>query len=81
MDTPNDPIHSFIVRIWLEECADDSGPAIWRGHITHTLSRERIYFTDLREILPFIASYLPGLALEPRPREHRWRWWRWRRPG
>ena len=81
MDTPNDPIHSFIVRIWLEECADESGPAIWRGHITHTLSRERIYFNDLHEILPFIASHLPGRALEPRPREHRWRWWRWQRPG
>lgn len=72
--------HSFIIRIWLEETAEEAGGAIWRGHITHVASNKRRYLKDLNDILVFIAPYLKemrvnlGLALEIRL------WWRqWRR--
>ena len=32
---------SFIVRIWVEETAEESGRSSWRGHITHVPSGER----------------------------------------
>jgi hypothetical protein len=75
MDAQGDSIHSFIVRVWLEEGADEQHPAVWRGHVTHAVSRERIYITDLREILPFIASYLACTPPEPRVRWRRWLTW------
>jgi hypothetical protein len=59
MERSNDSIHSFIVRVWLEEDAEGDRPAVWRGHVTHAVSRERVYISDLREILPIILSQLP----------------------
>lgn len=51
-------IHSFIVKIWLEETAAEAGRAIWRGHITHVPSNARRYFEELDQIERFIVPYL-----------------------
>lgn len=56
-------IHSFIVKIWLEERAEDTGEPAWRGHITHVPDNRRLYFKDLAEINVFILPYLRQMDL------------------
>src|SRR6185437_10611936 len=47
-------VHSFIVKVWLEEEATKSSDTIWHGHITHVPSGERRYLKNLDEIALFI---------------------------
>jgi len=49
--------HSFIIKFWLEEEADD-GRRLWRGHITHVPDGNRRYLRRLKDILDFISPYL-----------------------
>lgn len=56
--------HPFIVRIWLEETAEEAGEVIWRGHITHVPSGERLYLTRLEDITAFIAPYLDQMGVK-----------------
>ena len=56
--------HPFIVKIWLEETAEEAGRATWRGHITHVPSGKRRYFEDLDDVAVFIESYLEGMGIE-----------------
>jgi hypothetical protein len=58
MAPSDDPSHSFIVRIWLEETAEEAGKVRWRGHITHQPGGERQYLEDLESLREFIASYM-----------------------
>ena len=58
MGIPETAIHSFVVRIWLEEMVEETGQLRWRGHITHVPSNQRQYIEDLDEIKQFIARYL-----------------------
>lgn len=77
--------HSFIVKIWLEETAEETGQATWRGHITHVPSGERRYVQDLDEITAFIAPYLEQMGVRVNLRERVRRWMKQRalrlRPG
>jgi hypothetical protein len=77
--------HSFIVKIWLEETAEEAGQARWRGHITHVPSGERRYVQDLDEITAFIALYLERMGVKVNLRERVRRWMKQRalrlRPG
>jgi hypothetical protein len=71
--------HPFIVKIWLEETAEEAGRATWRGHITHVPSGEQRYLQDLDDILTFIAPYLKGMGVKPGPFLEIRLWWRrWR---
>ena len=57
--------HSFIVKVWLEETAEEAGRAIWRGHITHVSREEnRRYVKDLDELAAFIVHYLEGMGVK-----------------
>jgi hypothetical protein len=58
MDTPESTLHSFIVKLWLEDAGDEVGTVIWHGHITHVPSGERRYLRDLDSILSFVKSYI-----------------------
>lgn len=62
-----DPIefntHSFVVKIWREEPADDHREGRWRGHITHVPSGKRRYLKGLSEILAFIVPYLVSMGV------------------
>jgi hypothetical protein len=71
--------HAFIVKIWLEETAQEAGRATWRGHITHVPSGERRYVKYMREIVAFIAGYLEKMGVDRRWRVCRWfdRWNLW----
>jgi hypothetical protein len=37
---------------------------MWRGHITHVPTSQRLYVQDLREIIQFIAPYLGQMGIE-----------------
>ncbi len=58
--------HSFIVKIWLEEAAQEGDRPFWRGHITHVPSKERRYVEDLNGISDFIVLYLEELRSKAR---------------
>lgn len=50
--------HSFIVKIWLEETAEEAGSAQWRGHITHVPTGKRRYLKNLLDVCLFLLPYL-----------------------
>lgn len=62
-----DHIHSFIIRVWLEETITEGGKAKWRGHITHVLSGERRYLQHLSTIPAFIMPYLERMGVRFSP--------------
>jgi hypothetical protein len=55
--------HPFIVRIWLEESAEEADRATWRGYVTHVPSGERRYIHALDEIVAFIAPYVESMGV------------------
>jgi hypothetical protein len=63
--TPLEPgNHSFIVKIWLEETAEEASRATWRGHITHVPSGARLYLSDLDDISAIIMPYLEEVGIK-----------------
>jgi hypothetical protein len=64
MDTPESKVHSFIVKLWLEETGDGTRKVVWHGYITHVPDGERRYLKRLNEIVEFIKQYLEGAATE-----------------
>lgn len=75
MDSSEEPnAQSFIVKVWVEEKAEEAGRGLWRGHITHVQSHQRRYLKSLGEIEDFIAPHLQemGVNLGMRWRVRRW---------
>ncbi len=67
MALPDSTNHSFIVRVWLEETAEEAQVARWRGQITHVPSQKRRYVEDLRDLNEFIAGYLQAMGVRISP--------------
>ncbi|MEK6405763.1 MAG: hypothetical protein AABN34_02240 [Acidobacteriota bacterium] len=65
MDWLETTTHSFIVKIWLEETAEEAGQAKWRGHITHVPDGVRRYFESLDEISTFVGAYFEAMEQTP----------------
>ncbi|HEX6606872.1 MAG TPA: hypothetical protein VF276_08160 [Chloroflexia bacterium] len=63
MDPEDTDSHSFIIRIWLEETAEEGQPAVWRGHITHVPSGRRRYLQEFDALVSFIAPYLEEMRM------------------
>ena len=61
-------VHSFIVRIWIEEGAEVEQITIWHGQVIHVPGGEGQYFRDFDNLVDFISSSL-GFV---RHRKHRW---------
>lgn len=76
MDLSGPAPQSFIVKIWLEETAEEAGRALWRGHITHVPSGERRYIQDLDQIEEFIMPYLEDMGVRFQRRLVRQAWTR-----
>ncbi len=76
MDETESIAKLFIVRIWVEERAEEESRGIWRGHITHMPGGERRYLKNLDEIGDFISPYLERMGMKP---GMRWRMRRWLR--
>ena len=58
-------VHSFIIKVWLEELIEETGQVEWHGHITHVPSGQREYLRELEDTVVFIRSCLesPGIRL------------------
>ena len=56
---------SFVIRIWLEETAEEAGQAMWRGHLTHVPSGQRRYFASLPRLSELLTPYLEELGADP----------------
>lgn len=56
--------HSFVIKIWLEETAEEAGAARWRGHVTHVGSKKRRHFQELGDLLAFIWPYLQKMGVK-----------------
>ena len=56
--------HSFIVKIWIEETADETSNPLWRGHITHVPSGSRRYLSRLDGMRSFIKPYLKSMGIK-----------------
>ena len=67
MDPPEIALHSFVVKVWVEDAGSDDGPAVLRGHVTHVLSGDRRYFAALEAIPAFIAPYLESTPASGSP--------------
>lgn len=85
MDLYEPHTHTFVIRLWLEEAAQEQGETLWRGHITHLLTKNRRYLQTPDDIVLFLLPYLSEMGVRV---QLRWRikWWlaRWRqrhRPG
>jgi hypothetical protein len=74
METSEPSVHSFIVKIWVEEPSAGEGRTKWRGHIVHVPGGERRYLKALDEIANFIMPYLEEMNADfgPRARLRRW---------
>jgi hypothetical protein len=66
--------YSFIIKVWIEETAEEAGQATWRGHITHVPGGERRYIDSMDDIIAFISLYLEGMGVQfgLRGRASRW---------
>jgi hypothetical protein len=69
-----DEVHSFIVKVWLEETLAEGGKATWRGHITHVLTGRRRYLQNLSVIPIFIMPYLEEMGVRFGPLVRFWLW-------
>ena len=56
-------IHSFIVKIWLEEGDEDIDSAMVHGHVTHVPSGDRRYIRSEKEIPLLITSCLQRMGV------------------
>ena len=56
--------HSFVIKIWLEETVEETGQAVWRGHITHVPSGKRRYVENLDDVSTFIKPYLEEVGVD-----------------
>jgi hypothetical protein len=59
MDLAESTVHSFIVKLWLEDEAGETGRR-WQGYITHVPSGARRHFKKLSDITDFIKEYVDG---------------------
>lgn len=55
---PESKVHSFIVKLWLEDGGSRKEMSGWHGYITHVPSGERRYLKDLQDIVTFVKSYV-----------------------
>lgn len=62
MDLPDSRVHSFIVKLWLEEAGDQPEAARWHGYITHVPSGERRYLQELGDIVTFVKPYVAEIG-------------------
>lgn len=48
--------HVFVVRIWHEPREIGDAPPVWRGVVEYAVTKECIYFADMRKLADFILE-------------------------
>ncbi len=56
-------LHSFIIKLWLDDQDGKKGRRLWRGYVTHVPSGAQRYLKRLSDIDEFIKEYV-GSELE-----------------
>jgi len=71
---PQASVHSFVLRIWLEESREEDGRTLWRGHVTDIATGERRHVQDIDGIVAFLIPRLAamGATVGIRWRVHSW---------
>lgn len=54
----------FIIRIWLEEIADNDKPALWRGRLIHVPSGESQHFNNMQELIDLMREHLQAINID-----------------
>ena len=71
MDFVGSTLHSFIIKLWLEDQGKDK-QTVLHGHITHVPSGARRYLKSMSDITTFIREFVEpgeiGAASESRAR-------------
>jgi hypothetical protein len=57
-------VHSFVIKIWLDDKNIRRGTITWRGHITHVADARRQYVQRLVNIVTFILPYLQEMGVQ-----------------
>jgi hypothetical protein len=57
-------IHSFVVRIWLEEPDQETKSPLWDGQITLVATGEQQRFRDLETMSNFVAAHLQSRGVD-----------------
>jgi hypothetical protein len=65
---------SFMVRIWIEETAQEAGRTIWRGYIRHIPSGERHYIRSPNDVGRFAAQQLESIGVHTSVRRQITHW-------
>lgn len=72
MSEPEPAVHSFIVRLWLEDSGQAGTRVQWHGYITHLPGGEKKYLKSLDEIADFIAPYLGQQSVKAEHGPRKW---------
>jgi hypothetical protein len=58
MDVGEATVHSFIVKLWLEDDDGEGKRTAWHGYITHVPTGARRYLQNLSDVTEFIRQHL-----------------------
>jgi hypothetical protein len=64
MDLGKSQLHSFIIKLWLEDSLENAKQTEWRGKITHVPGGEHRYIKSFDEIAEFISVHLKWTGVE-----------------
>jgi hypothetical protein len=68
MDLSESQLHSFIIKLWLENPNEKTNGTAWRAQIKHVPGGEHRYVKSFEEIADFIEPYLKAAGVEVSPR-------------
>jgi hypothetical protein len=62
MDLRESQLHSFVIKLWLEDALENTTRTAWRAKITHVPGGEHRYIKSFDEMADFITVHLkwPG---------------------
>lgn len=58
MDVGEATVHSFIIKLWLEDDESQGQRTAWHGYITHVPTGARRYLQSLSDVTEFIKQHV-----------------------
>ena len=63
MDPHRFDSHSFVIKLWIEQTAEEADEALWAGRISHVCSNDHRYVRHLRDVIDYLGPYLLDLGV------------------